>query len=246
MMFSWLHKCTWVHLGIVNCWQHGYKYIYKIYIAHLDTIKAWRYCKKIHKMQATRVGGEVIHATGFDYLMSAFQMSWTLGLVYTLHICIMPACSCYNLFFKVFFISSPPNEEVPKCDRKRRWAKRRELAVESFLLRPHMGTPSRELTTAHISLSIDVRHIVHRTKKKPLFSYVELISVFNRRGLTRPWRSLNAYFSIVLQDTNLKLSHNTKIYFKTMVSNLDIQNNPRIIAFFIKAVFHHFFKYFLI
>ena len=43
-------------------------------------------------------------------------------------------------------------------------------------------------------------------QKKSLFSYFEPISVMNRPGPTRPWRSLMSYFSKVLKYTNLKVS----------------------------------------
>ena len=54
-----------------------------------------------------------------------------------------------------------------------------------------------------------------------LFLYLKSIFEVNRPDPARPWRSFTAYFSNLLEDTNLKLLHNIVTGIKIVVINFD-------------------------
>ena len=100
------------------------------------------------------------------------------------------------------------------------------------------------ITTKHILLSVDFRHIVHRSRThirdEPSRPDPALPDP------TRSWRSLTTYCSNVLKDTNLKLRNNIVTSLKTVVLEFDrdIFIKSEVIAFSAKTDFCHFYIFF--
>ena len=66
-----------------------------------------------------------------------------------------------------------------------------------------------------------------------------------RNETARPWRSLTTYFSDMLKETNLKLSHNivTGLNFVVLSSHKEFFKNSEVIAFFCEDGFFVIFTY---
>ena len=110
----------------------------------------------------------------------------------------------------------------------------------------------------HIFLCLDVMTDADKRYRLllqgELWNYNTAFSIANekpgptRPDAARPWRSLTAYFSNLLEDTSLKLSHNKATGFKITVPNFyrDFFNKSEVIAFLVKTNFCHFYIHFCV